>query len=252
MPFASGYRARTQRIRTRLPLAGALLGATLLLWALTPADAQAMDDTGPPTVELRASANSQVANDEMVVRLSAQASGSDLGTMNEEVLSKLQAALEQSKAVKGVSARLGSVTTQPEWGPQGKRIGWRVQGSMVLESTDLAATGVLAGRLGAELSIDGVEFRLTAAKRSAEENRLLKEAANAFRERASQTASAFGYHGYELRRIQVLTTGARRPEPVPMAMMARGAAATATSEVPPEAGMATVEVGIEGSIGLTR
>ena len=69
---------------------------------------------------------------------------------------------------------------------------------------------------------------------------------------ASQTAGAFGYHAYEWRRIRGLTTGARRPGPVPMAMRARGAAATATSEVPPEAGMATVEVGIEGSIGLTR
>ncbi len=235
--------------RARRIACASLVAALAFAGAGTPL-ARAADEAGTPSVELRASASSQVANDEMVVRLSAQASGTDMGTLNEQVLASLKAALDKSKAVSGVSARLGSVTTQPEWGPQGKRTGWRVQGSLVLESADMAALGALAGRLGAELSIDSVEFRLTAARRSVEENRLLREAADAFRERAAKTASAFGYAGYELRRLSVLTQGVRPPPPMPMAAMAR--ATGARSDLPAEGGVATVEVSIEGSVSLTR
>lgn len=211
--------------------------------------AHASDDGGSPSVELSAAASSQVANDEMIVRLSAQASGADMGALNENVLSSLNAALDKAKAVNGVSARLGSVSTQPEWDQQQrKRTGWRVQGSLVLEGSDMAAIGALAGRLGAELSIDGVEFRLTAARRQIEENRLLKEAADSFRERAMKTASAFGYSGYELRKISVRTQNLRQNPPMPM--MAR--AADARSDLPTEGGSATVEVAIEGSIRLQR
>ncbi|MGE0312487.1 MAG: SIMPL domain-containing protein [Lautropia sp.] len=240
--------------RSRRPAVRDALAALLVAIALPSASAafaqSPPDDAAFPTVELRASASSQVANDEMVVRLGAQASGTDMGALNGTVLSALNDALDRSKAVNGVSARLGSVTTQPEWDAQGKRTGWRVHGVLVLEGSDMAALGALAGRLGADLSIESVEFRLTAARRGVEENRLLKEAADAFRERATKTATAFGYGGYELRRITVLTQASRPTPPMPMAAMARGA--ELRSDLPAEGGVATVEIAIEGSVRLTR
>ena len=122
--------------RRRFSVAALALTMFILLTPAREANAQTKDAAEPPSVDLQASASNQIANDEMVVRLSAQQSGTDMGAMNEKVLSSLQAAIEKSKQVAGVSARLGSITTQPQWGPQGKRSGWQVQGSLVLEGCD--------------------------------------------------------------------------------------------------------------------
>src|SRR5690606_4761589 len=113
-------------------------------------------------------------------------SGTVAEKLNDEVLDALNLALAKAKTVEGVKARLGSITTQPEWGDKGKRIGWRVRGVMVLEGRDLKATGALAGELSEDLQIAGVSFRLTDAARTREESRLLKEAAAAFNERARE------------------------------------------------------------------
>lgn len=201
-----------------------------------------------PTVHLEASARSELPNDEMVVQLAVERSGPAPEKLNEEVLQALNLALAKSKTVSGVKARLGSVTTQPDWGPQGKRTGWRVRGVVVLEGSDLGATGRLAGELSSDLQIAGVSFRLTEEARTREQARLIEEAAAAFRTKAQQTAKAFGYSSFELKTLDV-DHAAQTPPPRPMAMEFRGAAAAAPS-VPTDGGDTTVTLTIGGSVEL--
>lgn len=201
-----------------------------------------------PTVQLQATAHSELPNDEMVVQLAVERSGPTAEKLNDEVLSALNLAIAKAKTVNGVKARLGSVTTQPEWGAQGKRTGWRVRGVMVLEGKDLRATGALAGELSSDLQIAGVSFRLTEAARAREESRLLKEAATAFNERAKETAAAFGFSSYDLKSLNINHAPPPPPRPMPMGM--RAAAMESSATVPTEGGDATVTLSISGSVEL--
>ena len=201
-----------------------------------------------PTVELQASARSELPNDEMVVQLAVERAGPAAEKLNDEVLNALNLALAKAKTVDGVKARLGSVTTQPDWGPQGKRVGWRVRGVVVLEGKDLKATGALAGELAADLQIAGVSFRLTEAARAREESRLLKEAAAAFNQRAKETAAAFGFGDFELRKLNVDHAAPNPPRPMQMEM--RAATMAAPPAIPTDGGDATVTLSISGSVEL--
>ena len=199
-------------------------------------------------MQLEAAATSDLPNDEMVVQLAVDRSGPTAEKLNDEVLEALNLALAKAKTASGVKARLGSITTQPEWGPQGKRTGWRVHGVLVLEGRDLRATGALAGELSSDLQIVGVSFRLTQAARDREESRLLKEAAAAFNERARETAAAFGFGGFELKSLNI--NHAPMDPPRPMQMEMRGAAVASKAFVPTEGGDSIVSLTISGSVEL--
>jgi predicted secreted protein len=201
-----------------------------------------------PTVQLQAGASSELPNDEMVVQLAVERSGPSAEKLNDEVLNALNLAIAKAKTVDGVKVRLGTVTTQPDWGPQGKRTGWRVRGAMVLEGKDMKATGALAGELSSDLQIAGVSFRLTEAARTREESRLLKDAAAAFNERAKETAAAFGFGGFELKKLNINHAAPNPPRPMHMEM--RASAMAASPHVPTDGGDATVTMTISGSVEL--
>ena len=202
-----------------------------------------------PTVQLEAAARSELPNDEMVVQLAVERSGAVAEKLNDEVLNALNLAIAKAKTAQGVKVRLGSITTQPEWSQQGKRTGWRVRGVMVLEGRDLKATGALAGELSEDLQIAGVSFRLTDEARTREESRLLKEAAAAFTERARETAAAFGFSSFELKKLNI-NHASESPPPRPMQMEMRAASAAAKAFVPTDGGDATVVLTISGSVEL--
>ena len=165
------------------------------------------------------------------------------------MLQALGLALSKAKTVSGVKARLGSVTTQPDWGPQGRRTGWRVRGVVVLEGSDLGATGALAGELSSDLQIAGVSFGLSVAAGNRELARLFEEAAAAFKARAQQAAKAFGFDSFEIKTLN-LDHAATMPPPRPMQMELRAAAADSAASVPTDGGDTTVTLTIGGSVEL--
>ena len=223
--------------------------AALVLTTATAALAGTEVAHAGPTVQLETAARSELPNDEMVVQLAVERGGAVAEKLNDEVLDALNLALAKAKTVDGVKARLGSITTHPEYGEKGKRTGWRVRGVMVLEGRDLKATGALAGELSEDLQIAGVSFRLTEAARTREESRLLKEAATAFKERAQETARAFGFGGFEIRKLNI-NHATESPPPRPMQMEMRAASAAPKSFVPTDGGDATVVLSISGAVEL--
>jgi len=217
----------------------ALLAA---LWTVTPAQAG-------PVLSLDAQARAAVANDEMVVMLAVERDGTQVGPLNDAVLSQLNAAIAEARGVEGVKARLGSVYTQPNYTRESKTQGWRVRGEIVLESTRMPALAQLGARLGERMQLAGVQFRLSSERRQLEEKRLIAEAARAFRARAADAAAAFGFAGYELREL-ALRSGSTAPGPRPMAAMARGGTEVAAAPLPTEGGDSDVVVGVSGSVEL--
>jgi len=212
-----------------------------ILAATTPAQAG-------PTLQLQATATSELPNNEMVVQLAVERDGTAAENLNDEVLNALNLALAKARMVTGVKARLGSMTTEPVYDQQGKRSGWRVRGVIVLEGEDIRATGALAGGLSTDLQIAAVSFRLTDAARSREEARLLKEAAAAFSARAGETAAAFGFSGFDLRTLNINHAPGDPPRPLQMEM--RGDPMSSKTFMPTEGGDATVTLTISGAVEL--
>lgn len=203
-----------------------------------------------PSLDLDEQARATVANDEMVIVLATERDGPQVGPLNDAVLAQLNAAIAEARRTEGIRARLGSVSTQPQYTREGRPQGWRVRGEVVLESQKMAALGQLGARLGERMQLASVQFRLSTERRRAEEQRLLREVAQAFRNKAAQAAQAFGYQGYEIKSLALQPGRVPPPRPVMMSRANDGAMAAA-SPVPEEGGDSDVLVSVSGTVLLT-
>jgi predicted secreted protein len=202
-----------------------------------------------PTLHLDADARAQVANDEMVVNMSIERDGPDSAPLTDAVLSALNDAVKDAKKVSGINTRLGNVSTHPNWN-QNKKIGWVVRGEITLTSKDMKALSTLTGNLSQKLQLSGVNFRLSEAKRTEEESRLLKIAAANFKAKAAAAANAFGYQDYALKEMTLGQSG-YVPSPRPMMAMAMSMKAE-RAMVPVEGGDSEVSVTVNGKIELVK
>lgn len=234
------------RTQWKRPLAGGLhaVSACLLIGMVSASPVHA-----GPTLALQAEARAKLANDEMRVVLAAERDGPNPGPLNDAVLQSLNEAIERARGVDGVRTRVGGLSTQPLFGPQGKPAGYRVRGEVVLESTRFAELGALAGVLAQRLQLAGIGFGLSAARRAREEERLLGEAAAAFRSRAAAAAQAFAYKDYELKTLSLAAPGYRGPRPIGPAM-APDMAVRAAAPVPVEGGDSEIVVEVSGTVEL--
>lgn len=199
-----------------------------------------------PTLNLSADATSKVTNDEMVVTLSIERAGLDSAPLTDAVLGALTDAVREAKNVAGIHARMGNLSTNPNW-DQNKKIGWQVRGELTLNSKDMKALSTLAGKLSQKLQLSGVSFRLSDDMRSAEEARLIKVAAGNFKDKAMAATNAFGYADYSLTELTLGQSGYILP---PRPMMAMMSMKTERAGIPVEGGDSEVSVTVTGKIEL--
>lgn len=212
----------------------------LLLWALP-----ALVFAGP-TLQLDSMARAEVSNDEMIVVLAMERKGMEIGSLNAQVLSRLNEAIADAKKTPKVRARLGGVSTQPDWS-SGKQSGWQVRGEVVLESADMEALSKLSANLAKTLQLSSVQFRLSSARKAEEEGKLLHEAVGRFREKAASAAKAFGFADYTLRDMSLLHQDGMPP---PHPMMSARIASAESAQVPTEGGRSEISVRVSGTVEL--
>ncbi|MEI6548270.1 MAG: SIMPL domain-containing protein [Burkholderiales bacterium] len=208
--------------------------------------------TSTPTLQLDAMASATIANDEMVVVLAVERDGQQIATLNEAVVSQLNAAIAEARRVDGVRARLGSLSTYPNVTREGKPNGWKVRGELVLASRMLEQLSQLTGRLAEKMQLASVSFQLSSERRRTEENRLLSEAAKSFQNKATQAATAFGFKSYQIRELSLRPGGNFQPRPVYMSRSAEAMpmAASAPPPVPTDGGESEVVVSVSGTVDL--
>jgi predicted secreted protein len=228
--------------------------AAALVAALMAIDTQGSAWAAGPRLQLEHQASATLPNDEMQVTLAAERDGPQVGPLNDAVIAQLNVAIAEARKIEGVRARLGSVWTQPVYSREGKSTGWRVRGEVVLESQQIRALTQLGGRLSERMQMAGVQFRLSTPTRLAEEQRLLREAARGFRDKAASASEAFGFAGYEIRELTLQPTRMPGPRPV---MMRQAVADGAPIPAPPpplpeESGDSAVTVSVSGVVELTR
>lgn len=199
-----------------------------------------------PTLNLSADATSKVTNDEMVVTLSIERAGLDSAPLTDAVLGALSDAVREAKTVAGINARMGNVSTNPNW-DQNKKIGWQVRGELTLNSKDMKALSTLASKLSQKLQLSGVSFRLSDDLRSTEEARLIKVAAGNFKNKAKAATTAFGYADYSLNELTLGQSGYNMP---PRPMMSVMSMKAERASIPVEGGDSEVSVTVTGKIEL--
>jgi predicted secreted protein len=205
-------------------------------------------DAGP-LLTLQAAASEEVRQDTVQITVSAQAEAADQATTGRKLNALLDDLMKTAKSNADVTARTGGYRVWPNTNNKGKLVSWQGEGSIILESTNFEAASALATKMGDKSAISNISFTLSRKAREAVERKLLNQAAQAFRDRALAAASAFGFSGYRLKKIQLGGVGAVAPRAY-MAM-AKGAAASApAADVPLQADMVTVSVDISGTIVL--
>ena len=146
--------------------------------AASPAPAEAAANRSPE-LSLQATASSEVKQDTVRIALAAEVEG-----RTSRLRAKAQCAAgrrgQAGARHQGVEVRTGNYNVWPNTGSKGKIAGWRGQGSNP-GVQDFEAAAALASKLSDKTAISSISFSLSRAAREAEERKLLKEAAQAFR-----------------------------------------------------------------------
>lgn len=204
-----------------LPRFAPLLALGASLWLLP---AQAEEQPRYNQISLRAEVNREVAHDRMQVILYSEAQHSDPAKLATQITETLNRAVERARAVKPVSASLGSRHSEPVYDEKGRKIiAWRERAELRLESADFTALAQLSGTLLDELQMAGMHFSLSPDSRKQHEDQLLREAVAAFKARAQLVSEAMGASSYRLVRLDLNSSGTPRPP------LMRGMAAKAMS-----------------------
>lgn len=233
----------------------AAIAAVQPVYAQTPATAPAATESSTnrsPEMTLQATASSEVKQDTVRISLSAEVEAPDQPAAGKKLTAALDDAIKRARDTKGVEVRTGGYNVWPNTNSKGKISSWRGQGEIVLESKDFEAAAALASKLSDKTAISNISFSLSREAREAEERKLLKEAAQAFKDRALAAANAFGFSGYRLSKLELGGSGGPMPMPRMMgaAAMAKDASGGYSPDVPLEAGDVTVSIAVNGTIVL--
>lgn len=205
----------------------------------------------PATLNLQAAASSQVVQDTAIITLSHELEAADQAEVAARLTEQLNKTLEQAGKPENIRVRNGAWRVWPSTDRDGRITAWRGRAEVVLESRDVAAAAALAGRLAPLMAISSVSFDLSPQARAAEEQRLLQEAATAFRQRADDAVKAFGFGGYRIRSLSLSGEGLTVTPQAEGMMMMRAAAASADAAPPRlEPGEATVSLTVYGEVAL--
>lgn len=238
MPFDLS-RPRAALLVTALGLLGA--AACAQVPAATPRD----------VVQFSATAAVEARQDLLSVTLRATREGSDPALVQEQLKSVLDAALADARATVqagAMDARSGSFSLVPRQGRDGRITVWQGAAELVLSGRDIERITATVGRVQG-MTVASLVFGLSREQRERLESQARLQAIERFRTRAGEIARAFGFASYTLREVHIDSQEQGAViRPRLMAMEARSSAADAP--LPVEAGLATVQVTVNGSVQL--
>ena len=203
-------------------------------------------------VDLNVSAESEVANDEMIAVVYAEVEDNDQTEAAAAVNESIRWATERARAVAGVELQTLQYTTRAVYAPNSRRIvGWIARQSLRLQSGDAEALSTLLGELQQRVAVQSLGSGLSKTARDAAEQALIAEAIAAFEQRAATVAGELGRSDYRLVHMSVGTSGFR-PLGLVTGFGARSDLAIEAVAPEIEAGVQTVSVSVSGTIELTE
>ena len=198
-----------------------------------------------PQASLNAEASASVLQDTVKVTLATELSAATQNAVAQALSQALEDVMVRAKKEARVKASSGNYHIWPMNDKSGNISNWRGRAEIFLESTDFAAASELAAALSDRMPIGNLAFSVSPQLRAQQEQALLGQAAQAFRDRALAVTQAFGYESYAVRELAVGGSGAQyQPAGRMMAMDAQKTSA------PLEPGSEVITVSVQGSIFL--
>ena len=221
----------------------------LALIALT---ASATDSVVPQgVVSLTSSASIEIVKDLLSVTFNTTREGADAAAVQSQLKQALDAALtEAKKAAKPgqVEVQTGNFSLSPRYTSKGLVNGWQGSAELIVEGRDMQAIGQLSGRI-TTLTINRVGYNLSRELREKSEGEVSSQAIARYRAKAADYAKQFGYAGYAVREVNVMTSEPPIGRPVQM-MQARSVVASSDEALPVEPGKGTVTVSVSGTVQM--
>lgn len=227
----------------RLPLLTALLATVFCTAATAQPEAPVYN-----RVNLSESAHAEIANDRLVVIMSAQAEGADAATPADEVNRMMDWAMSMLKDLPEVQVQTLDYRSNAIHDKQTIR-GWRVKQSLRMEGSDNRLLGDLVGMLQGQLQVQSIGYQVSDERRRERLEGLTREALERFQARARHIAESLGRDGYRIVRIHI-RDGQQVPVPVARGMLAEASTAVASARL--EAGTQQMSVSVNGEIELTE
>ncbi len=201
-------------------------------------------------LHLSASAQTDVAQDWLVITLAVQKEGLQAPAVQKQLNAALAAALAVAKpqAKPGsLDVSTGEMNVSPRYGRDGKVNGWVGSAQLVLQGRDAEQITTLSTRVQ-DLTVAHIDWRLSPEQKSAAESRIQAEAVARFQSKAQALTQQFGFAAYTLREVRV--NAQESGEGGVMPRMALASMDAAPAPVPTMAGKSRVVVNISGSIVL--
>lgn len=196
--------------------------------------------------QLSASAEDQIDNDLMKVKLLATHQAPQTFAASKVVNRQMAAALDTLKTTHNIQYQTGNYQTQPVYQNQ-QIVAWKVSQDLELKSADTDQLTDVLGQLQQELQIASISFDISQPVRQKVENLLAVEVLNRFKERATLIQQTMGAIRYQIVALD-LNTGIQRP-PVGRTLM-RAEMASVSSAPAVEGGKSTINVVASGQIQL--
>ncbi|MEJ2463746.1 MAG: SIMPL domain-containing protein [Candidatus Thiodiazotropha sp.] len=198
-------------------------------------------------ISLSAEASTEADNDTLIARLAAQREGSDPVALSNSVNQLISQAVSQVKQHPEIKLQTLGYQTSPIYQQQ-RLSGWRVKQSLHLESRDSKTLSQLLSRLQEHLALESISYAISDELRQKVEESLIKQALEAFRQRARLVTEQMGRKSYRLVEMSIHSSGQPQPpQRLRASMMAMESSVAAPSL---EAGSQTLRVEINGRIEL--
>lgn len=223
------------------------LAASLLLisasWACLAAEA-------PTELELSASAQREVMNDQVDARLYVEDHQAQPSLLADNLNRKSNAALAIARAYPNVETRSSGYSSWPVYGKNGQIQGWQGRTEITLSSTDFVQSAELVARLEKTMLLQGLNFSVSDGARKRAEQQMLPEAIRQLQDTAQIAARSLGKSRVTVRALNVGHDGGAMPRLMNM-MAKRGSAAPEEVATPDwQAGTSQIRLQVSGKLDI--
>ncbi len=197
---------------------------------------------------LQASAEGDVENDLMLVRLKVEYEDQEAVVLASKVNTDMQWALDQVTDLPSIKAKTESYTTRPIY-KERNIVGWRSAQTISLSGQNFDELKAVLQVLQGKLQVQSMAFQPTDATRKSAEDQLVNQALDNFKHRAAIIQKNMGASGYRIIQINI-NTGGRQAGRISTKTMnlARSASVVASPAV--ESGESKISVSVSGQIQL--
>lgn len=200
-------------------------------------------------LNLNASAERELANDEFQATLYIEDKASDPAVLAERLNRQLARAVTIAKGFPAVTSRNSGYNSWPEYDKNGKLQAWSARASLSIQSRNMQQAGELTVQLQRFMLLSSVDFRVSEQLRRETEQQLIPQAIHSLRAQAQIAARALDKAHIAVRE---LTLGQNTPPPSFRPVILKSAAMDAAAPSNPDwqAGVSLLRLEVSGKVEL--